>query len=89
MIFSCENQDAPTRECMARTGVECRERIGAVTVPFYSEQHGRTMLFGAGVLPQVGDKHFIVSAGHNFDARRMCDLPLWVTDGVLGNGQRW
>jgi hypothetical protein len=46
MIFSCENQDAPTREFMARTGVECRERIGAVTVPFYSEQHGRTMLFG-------------------------------------------
>ncbi len=85
MIFSCENQDAPTREFMARTCVECREQIGAVTVPFYTEQHGRTMLFGTGVLLQVGDKHFIVSAGHNFDARRMCDLPLWVTDGVLGN----
>jgi len=85
MIVSCENQDTATREFMARTSVECRERIGAVTIPFYTEQRGRTILFGTGVLLQIGDKHFIVSAGHNFDARRMCDLPLWVTDGVPGN----
>src|SRR5437879_1577947 len=85
MIFSCENKDAETLAFMTRTSLECRERIDAVTVPLYTEQHGKTILFGSGVLLQVAEKHFIVSAGHNFDARRMCDLPLWVTDGVLGN----
>jgi hypothetical protein len=85
VIFSCENQDAATREFMARTSIECRERIGAITIPLYTEQWGKTILFGTGILLQIAAKHFIVSAGHNFDARRMCDLPLWVTDGVLGN----
>jgi hypothetical protein len=70
---------------MARTSVECRGKIGAVTVPLYTQQHGKTILFGSGVQLQVEEKHFILSAGHNFDIRRMLDLPLWVTDGVLGN----
>jgi hypothetical protein len=85
VIFSCENQDAATREFMARTGVECRAKIGLVTVPLYTQQHGKTILFGSGVLLQVAEKHFIISAGHNFDIRKMLDLPLWVTDGVVGN----
>jgi hypothetical protein len=85
MIFSCENKDDATIALMERTSVECRERIGAVTFPLYTEEDGETKLCGSGVLLQIAEKHFIVSAGHTFDARRMLDLPLWVTDGVVGN----
>jgi hypothetical protein len=86
MIFSCENPDPENRLFMDRTSRECRARIAAVTMPLYTKQDGRTLLCGSGVLIQVAEKHFIVSAGHTFDARRMLDLPLWVTDGVVGNG---
>jgi hypothetical protein len=85
MIFSCENKDTATLAFMMRTSVECRERIGDVTMPLYTEQLGRTSLCGSGVLLQIGDKSFIVSAGHTFDARRMADVPLWVTSGVAGS----
>ena len=62
MIFSCENKDASTMAFMMRTSVECRSRIGDVTMPLYTEQFGRTFLCGSGVLLQIGDKSFIVSA---------------------------
>jgi hypothetical protein len=84
--FSCEmHQDAQTRAFMARTSTECRERIAAVTAPIYTEQDGATILCASGVLLQIADRHFLVSAGHTFDARRMLYLPLWVTSGVIGS----
>jgi hypothetical protein len=85
MIFSCENKDAATLAFMMRTSVECRSGIGDVTMPLYTEQLGRTSLCGSGALLQIGNKSFIVSAGHTFDARRMADVPLWVTSGVAGS----
>ena len=51
-----------------RTSVECRERIGVVIIPFYTEQHGRTMLCGTGVLLQVG-------VGGGAAQRRLVGLP--------------
>ncbi len=85
MTFSCENPDPANRQFMDRTGLESRARISAVTIPLYTKQDRKTLLCGSGVLLQVAEKHFIVSAGHTFDARKMLDLPLWVTDGVVGN----
>lgn len=85
MIFSCENKDDATRTFMTRTSCECRKSIFDVTIPLYTEQDGNTLLCGTGVLLQIAEKHFIISAGHTFDARRMLDLPMWVTDGVVGN----
>ena len=83
MIFSCENKDEATIAFMKRTSLECRGRIGDLTVPLYTEQEGETKLCGSGILLQIAEKHFIVSAGHTFDARKMLNLPLWVTSGVL------
>lgn len=85
MDFSCEDTDPATRAFMERTGVECRQRIGDVSVPLFTEQFGKTFVCGTGVLLQVGEKSFIITAAHTFDARRTADLPLWVTDGVVGN----
>ena len=85
MTFSCENPDPANRQFMDRTSLECRARISVVTIPLYTKQYGITLLCGSGVLLQIAEKYFIVSAGHTFDARRMLDLPLWVTDGVVGN----
>jgi hypothetical protein len=85
MILACENKDATTMAFMMRTSVECRERMGDVTMPLYIEHLGRTFLCGSGVLLLIGNKSFIVSAGHTFDARRMADVPLWVTSGVAGS----
>ena len=56
-----------------------------MTIPLYTEQFGRTSLCGSAVLLEIGDKSFIVSAGHTFDARRIADVPLWVTSGVAGS----
>jgi hypothetical protein len=85
MTFSCENKDDETIAFMHRTSMECREPIGDVTIPLYTEQNGKTFLCGSGLLLRVGEKSFIVSAGHTFDARRTLDLPLWVTSGVPGS----
>jgi len=83
MIFSCENPDPDNRRFMDRTGVECRARIAKVTVPLFTEQFGKTFVCGSGVLLQIAEKGFIVSAGHTFDARKIANLPLWVTNGVV------
>lgn len=84
MIFSCENKDDETIAFMNRTSVECRERIDDVTIPLYSEQYGRTMLCGSGVLLKVSDKSFIVSAGHTAGAdakrRNVDDIKLVAID---------
>lgn len=83
MIFSCENPDPDNRRFMDLTGVECRAHIAKVTVPLFTEQFGKTFVCGSGVLLQISEKGFIVSAGHTFDARKIANLPLWVTNGVV------
>jgi len=43
------------------------------------------MLWATGVLLRVGDKHFVLTAAHVFDAFPMRPIPLVITDGVVGN----
>jgi len=38
--------------------------MSVVTVPLYNKQDEKTLLCGSGVLLQIAEKHFIVSAGH-------------------------
>lgn len=85
MSFSCEDKDADTLAFMTRTNMEVREPIKKATIPLFAELDGEWMNWATGVLLQVGDKHFILTAAHVFDAFPMRPIPVNITDGVVGN----
>ena len=54
-------------------------------MPLFAELDGKWMIWATGVLLRVGDKHFILTAVHVFDAFQMRPIPVNITDGVVGN----
>jgi hypothetical protein len=84
MAFSCEDQDRVTQAFMTRTGKAVREPISRVTMPLFNVEDG--YLWATGVLLQILDAHFILTAAHVFDRWATRSIPINITDGVNGNG---
>jgi hypothetical protein len=83
MSFSCENKDEATLGFMKRTSIDVRQPISTVTMPLLNAIRGR--IWATGVLLQIMDKHFILTAAHVFDNWTTKPIPINITDGVNGN----
>jgi hypothetical protein len=56
-----------------------RRNIGKCTIALYTAAEGRVVLERSGVLFQLGDRHFVVTCGHNMEERYLKHkLPLFV-----------
>jgi hypothetical protein len=85
MSFSFESPDEGTRNFVQRIGLEARERLIEWTVPFYAMQFGDMKQCGTGVLLEIGDRQFILTAAHTFDELKAAELTLEIiTDNSGG-----
>jgi hypothetical protein len=84
MNFSCEHGDERTKNFMLHTGSVCRPSIFDSTTAFYAVQNGELKQCGSATLLELGDKNFILTAAHTFDALTALNLPTFVTNSVHG-----
>jgi hypothetical protein len=75
-IFSCERPNEAMKEFMTKTSMDCRAACDASTMPFYTLQNGMGIQCGTGVLVQIGERHFIVTAAHTMDKLKLANLDL-------------
>lgn len=73
------------RQFIKRMHQECMVQIHRSIVPFYAEQNGEPKQCGTGVLLQIADKHFVLTAAHVLDLRHRHNLPLGISNGVGGH----
>jgi hypothetical protein len=85
MIFSCEQPTDEMKAFMTKTSRDCRAGCDSATMPFYTMQNNKGIQCGSGVLLQVGEKHFIVTAAHTFDILTKADLGVGITNGVIND----
>lgn len=84
MGFNCEDKDPETIAFLMRTSIECRSPISNWTMPLFGIQYDHGNVSATSELLQIGDKFFLLSAAHVFDAHHWPPgrIPLNVTDGT-------
>lgn len=68
-----------------RLAVECGDFLSDFTVPFFDELNGDQAQGGTGVLVQVGEWYFILSAAHVLDVHAAERSPLYVMGSQPGS----
>jgi hypothetical protein len=86
MMFSCEQPNAAMTTFMIKASLDCRPGCNASTMPLYTMQFGNGIQCGSGVLLQILEKHFIITAAHTFDKLKAAgNLPLFIISGIVGD----
>lgn len=85
MLFSCERPNDEMKAFMQKASIDSRPACNVVTMPLYTMQFDKGIQCGSGVLLQIGEEHFLITAAHTFDQLKAAgDLPLFIISGVIG-----
>jgi hypothetical protein len=85
MHFSCERPNDEMKAFMQKASIDSRPACNAVTMPLYTMQYHKGIQCGSGILLQIGEEHFLITAAHTFDRLKEAnDLPLFMTSGLIG-----
>lgn len=68
-----------------RMHAECMADIKSCTIPFYVMQNGGPVQYGSGVLLEIADKHFVLTAAHVMDICQKHESPTYVSSGNVGD----
>jgi hypothetical protein len=86
MGFLSEPLNDETAEFMLSARKACEKLAEMSSTPIYVEQNGQARLAGTGVLLQLSDTHFVVTAAHTFSRAKVANVPIWfpgVTPGSM------
>jgi hypothetical protein len=61
---------------------QCSLEIARCTIPLYGLQDARPVLNGSGVLLEIGEHYFLLSAAHVLDVAAIHKFPYYLAPGV-------